>query len=140
MLKITAKLRNDLSFIPSNSYDRMLIEREMKVNDNYNLKITKGRSYRSNGLYWMILKAYSYIRYGDDNLDKYLHSVFKRAYFGEKMIINPLTKKAEFVAASTAFDKLDETEFKKYLSFIIDKLYEAGIDYNVMIRNYQEAK
>jgi hypothetical protein len=138
MHKITVKLQKDMSFIPSNSFDKILIEKELKINNIYAIRITKGRSYHSLGLYWLILKAYSYVRYSDDSYDKYLHSVFKRAYFGVRKIVNPLTKKIEEIEQSISFEKLDEVEFKKYLSFLINKLNENGIDYIEMIKNYRE--
>lgn len=86
------------------------------------------------------MKAYSYVRYGTDNFDKYLHSLFKKAYFGVFHVKNPFTGEKDEFENSISFDSIDEIEFKKYLSFIVDKLNENGVDCDELIRNYKEVE
>lgn len=49
MYKITAKLQSNITFNPANSYDKYIIEKELKVGEHYVLKITKARSIKSLG-------------------------------------------------------------------------------------------
>jgi hypothetical protein len=139
MHSFTAKLEDNLMFNPSNSMDKYIIEKDLKIGEHYKIKVTKGRSLISLGEYWLIMKAFSYYRFkGDDTLDKYLHSVFKRAFFGAKEVVNPITKKTEQVEPSISFDKLpDEVKFKEYLKFVKDKLKEFDVDSKELISDYK---
>jgi len=134
----TAKLEDNLMFNPSNSMDKYIIEKDLKIGEYYKISVSKGRSLKSLGFYWVLLKAFSYYRFhGDDNYDKYLHSVFKRSYFGTKEVINPITKKIEQIDPSIAFDSIDEIKFKEYLTFVINKLKEFDVDADKLISDYK---
>jgi hypothetical protein len=140
MHKITCQLKFDrekgiLYFKPSNFADNLLIEKKFKEDDFFNVKITKGRTLKKLGEYWLIMSAFTYYR--SEGSPELWHRLFKQEYFGYKEVLNPFTGENEKQVESTAFDKMDELQFVEYLTWIKDKLLEFGIDSYDMISNYK---
>lgn len=140
MYKFTAKLKFDrinknVFFEPTNHPDKLFIVKDLTEGEIYNIKVTKGRSLKSLGKYWLICSAIGYY----ENLpDECIHNFLKKEYFGYKIVKNPFDNNSEIYIPSIAFDKMDEVEFKKYLTFVINKLKEIGIDVDELISEYKD--
>ena len=129
------KLDNYCNFVPADEYIYSVIKNRFKTGDLYRLTIKKPRSLHSLGKYWLLLQAIEYFHGGTD---QYWHEQFKIAYFGAIEVRNFLTNEIQKIPKqSIAFEKLDEIEFKKYLTFVFEKLNEQGVDGNQLIGEFK---
>lgn len=130
MQRITIKVNGKGEIIPTSNYDKQYLLQNVKIDEVYSCKITKGRSYKSLGLYWLICQGMAFHFKGNSEM---WHWCFKNTLLPKQEIYNPLTKQKELHVSSINFEKMDELSFKKYLNEVIELLIEKGIDYNILI-------
>jgi hypothetical protein len=141
MQKITCKLVFDRSrdgsrpyFVPTTFEEMVLVEKQLKEGEVYQVKISKGRSLKSLGKYWQIVHAVGHFK---DLSPDYVHMAFKQEFFGYKDVENPLTGEVQRETQSISFDSIDEMKFKEFLNFIVKKIEAIGMDIKEMLWEYK---
>lgn len=140
MTEVTTELKFDrlndkVYFEVTNYYEKIMVINKLKEGGVYKNKITRGRRHRSLGYYWLLVTALGYFQ---GVSEEYYHNQFKKMYFGAIEVNNIVTGEIEQTTKSISFDKMDEIEFKEYLSFVCNKLEELGIDPYEIIDNYKK--